>query len=96
MPDEPNGWIDFRGTDGTHYALPYRDLRSVEMTSEQMIVMWFAHYKVVVRGRNLRPVYHQIINEQVTHLEESDVDWAPETESFVDRLTIEKAIDKRL
>ncbi len=95
MPKEPNGWIDFRGSDGTHYALPYRDLRSVEMTSEQSIVMWFHDYKVVVQGRNLRPVYHQIIGEQVTHLEESDVDWAPESESVVDRLTIQKSIDKR-
>ncbi len=32
---------------------------------------------------------------QVTHLEESEVDWAPESESFVDRLTIQKATDKR-
>ena len=95
MDNEPSGWIDFRGSDGTHYALPYRDLRSVEMASELSIVLWFHDFKVVVRGRNLRPVYQRIIREEVTHLEESDVDWSPESESFVDRLTIQKAIDKR-
>ena len=88
-------WIDFRGSDGTRYALPYRDLRSVEMSSDQRIVMRFFQYQVVVVGRNLGPVYDAILEERVEHLEESDVDWAPESATFVDRLTIERLTDPK-
>ena len=58
------------------------------MTSEQTVVLRFRDHEVVIRGRNLQPVYAKLLTEEIAHLEESDVDWARESETFVDHLAI--------
>lgn len=81
-------WIDLRGADGMRYALPYRDLKSIELPSQEMLTLRFVDRRVVVRGRNLGSVYDGLVEEQVAQLQEDDVDWASESETFISKLTI--------
>jgi hypothetical protein len=81
--------IDFRGSDGTCYALAYSELLSVALTSPQCIVLEFKHHKVAVRGRNLLTVYRGLVTQTIAYLREQDLDVAPESETFIDSLTIE-------
>ncbi len=82
--------IDFRGTDGTCYALAYGDLLSVTLASSQLIVLEFRDHRVQVRGRNLMPVYRGLVMHRVTFLREDDFDSQPESETFIDELTISR------
>jgi hypothetical protein len=86
--DEKQLWIDLCGADGMRYALPYREMKSIEMPSPQTITMRFADRRVVVQGRNLEPVYEDLIRGSVRQLREDDVDWASESETFISNLTI--------
>jgi hypothetical protein len=81
-------WIDLCGADGMRYALPYRELHSIEMPSPQKITLRFADRRVVVQGRNLEPVYEDLIRARVAQLREDDLDWASESETFISKLTI--------
>jgi hypothetical protein len=81
-------WLDLCGADGMRYALPYRELRSIEMPSQQLITLRFVDRRVVVHGRNLGPVYEDLIRGRVAQLREDDVDWAAESETFISRLAI--------
>ena len=83
-------WIDFKGSDGTHYALPYRELLVIEMPSSQEIILRFSRKRVVVRGRNLEPVYERLLEQRVVSLAEEDVDWASESETAISKLSIER------
>ncbi len=65
------------------YALPYRELRAVEMPSPQSITLRFLDRRVTISGCNLAPVYEDLIRERVVRLQEDDVDWAPESETFI-------------
>jgi hypothetical protein len=85
--------IDFRGTDGTCYALAYSELLSVALTSPQCIVLEFRRHKVEVRGRNLLTVYHGLVEQTIAYVQEQDLDVAPESETFIDSLTIEPKAD---
>lgn len=86
--DEQQLWIDLCGADGMRYALPYRELRSIEMPSHQTITLRFVDRRVIVQGRNLTPVYEDLIRARLAQLREDDVDWASESETFVSKLTI--------
>ncbi len=88
---ERQTWIDLHGTDGMRYALPYRELRSIEMPSSRTISLRFVDRRVIVQGRNLGPVYDDLIKERVARLQEDDMDWASESETFISRLTIERS-----
>jgi hypothetical protein len=88
-PDALAPMIDFRGADGTCYALAYSELLSVALTSPGCIVMEFRKHKVVVRGRNLTAVYRGLVGQTVAYLQEDDFDLAPESEVFIDSLAIE-------
>ncbi len=81
--------IDFRGSDGTCYALAYSELLSVALTSPQCIVLQFRRHRVEVRGRNLAAVYDGLVSHTIACLREQDIDVAPESETFIDSLTIE-------
>ena len=86
--NEQQLWIDLCGVDGMRYALPYRELLSIEMPSQQTITLRFADRWVIVQGRNLAPVYEDLIRARVSQLREDDVDWASESETFISKLTI--------
>ena len=83
-------WIDFRGADGISFALPYRDLQSVEMLSPEAIVLVFRNHRVTVRGRNLAPVHEAILAERLARLWEADEDWVSEAETFVSQVAVER------
>ena len=80
-------WIDPCGANGMRYALPYRELRSIEMPSLQTITLRFIDWRVAVHGRNLCPVYDDLIREKVAQPQEDDVDWASESETFISKPT---------
>ena len=85
--------IDFRGSDGACYALAYTDLYSVALTSPQCIVLEFKKHKVVVRGRNLLKLYRGLVAHQVGYLREDELDLTPESDTFIDLLTIEPRVE---
>ncbi len=91
--NEQQLWIDLCGTDGMRYALPYRELLSIEMPSHQTITLRFADRKVIIQGRNLAPVYEDLTRARVAQLREDDVDWASESETFISRLTIVRSLE---
>jgi hypothetical protein len=64
-------------------------LLSVALTSPQCIVLEFRKHKVEVRGRNLLTVYRGLVAQTIAYLQEQDLDVAPESEIFIDALTIE-------
>jgi hypothetical protein len=80
--------IDFRGSDGTRYALSYRDLKTAELTTDLALVLEFTNHHVIIRGRNLTPVYDAVVGRTALYVQENDVDWAGEAETFVEALTI--------
>jgi hypothetical protein len=92
-PESRAAMIDFRGTDGTCYALAYTELLSVVLTSPQCIVLEFRKHKVVVRGRNLMPVYRGLVAQKITYLREDDIDVSPESETFIDSMAIEPRVE---
>lgn len=82
--------VDFRGHDGTSFALPYRDLRAIVLPRSDRITLEFADHQVVVRGRNLRPVYDHLVGHRVTFLQEDDFDHASESETFIESIVVER------
>jgi hypothetical protein len=85
--------IDFRGTDGTCYALAYAELVSVALTSPQSILLEFRNHRVVVRGRNPMPVYRGLVAQSITFLREDDFDVSPKSDTFIDSLTIDPKLE---
>ena len=83
-------WIDFRGADGISFALPYRDLQAIEMTSSETIVLVFRNHRVIVRGRNLAPVHQALLAERLVRLREDDEDWVSEAETFISQVIVER------
>lgn len=88
--DGVSKWIDFHGADGISFALPYRDLQWVEMSSPEAIILVFRNHRVTVRGRNLRPVYHAVLVERLARLREDDEDWVSEAETFISQVVVER------
>jgi hypothetical protein len=83
-------WIDFHGADGISFALPYRDLQSVELPSSEIIILSFRNHRVTVRGRNLTPVHDAVLAERLARLREDDEDWVSEAETFVSEVVVER------
>lgn len=89
-PDGVAKWIDFRGADGISFALPYRDLQSVEMLSPATIVLAFRTHRVIVRGRNLASVHDALLAERLERLREGGEDWVSEAETFISQVVVER------
>ena len=81
--------LDFRGHDGTTFALPYRLLRSIAFHVADSMVLDFGEHRVTVRGRNLRPVHEALLEHRVRYLREERFDDAPESAPFIDAITVE-------
>lgn len=80
--------VDFRGHDGRLLAVPYTRLISVIMERESVIQLDFPEHRVLLRGRNLRPLYSALVQNRVTSVQEGDLDVLSEAETFVDRIVI--------
>jgi len=91
---ERRKWIDLCGADGMRYALPYRELRSIEMPTPDEITIRFVDGKVLAQGRNLEQVYEDLLTERVLRLQEDDVDWALESDTFISKIAIIKNPEK--
>ena len=82
--------LDFRGHRGNSFALPYRDLLSIAHYPTTNITIEFQRHVVVVRGRNLHPVYEALMRHDVLFIQEDTFDHARENETFVDSITVKR------
>ena len=80
--------VEFRGHDGRSLALPYSRLLSVDYRSGSVVSLEFPDYHVIVRGRNLRPLYDALLGHKVLFVQEGDLDVVSESDPFVDRIVI--------
>ena len=86
----PPPMLDFRGHDGTSFALPYRDLSAIAFHPAEGITMEFREHRIVIRGRNLRPAYDYLLRNRITFLQEDDFDAASESDTFIDSIRVER------
>jgi hypothetical protein len=90
--DEPSPpMLDFRGHNGTSFALAYAQLHAVAHDPVQGVRLEFPHHTIRVRGRNLRPLYDRLLRHEVTFIQEEDFDAAPESATFVDEITVQRS-----
>jgi len=80
--------IEFRGHDGRSLALPYSRLLSLDYRPGSVVSLEFPDHHVVVRGRNLRPLYDALLRHRVVFIQEGDLDVVSESNPFVDRIVI--------
>ena len=57
--------LDFRGHDGRLLALPYARLASIVFDHVGGITLDFVGSKVLVRGRNLEPLYDALVEHRI-------------------------------
>lgn len=84
----PPPMVDFRGHDGTHFAIPYARLHAVTYDGVREIVLEYDHYRVTIRGRNLTPLYHGFVRNRVDYVREERFDDRTEAEPFVDAIRV--------
>ncbi len=92
--DTEPAMIDFRGHNGTSFALPYAQLGTIAFHPTDGITMEFRDHRIAVHGRNLRPLYDHLLNHRVTFLLEEEFDATPESETFVDAIVVERVDDE--
>lgn len=80
--------VDFRGHDGRFRALPYRCMESIAFDDPGGIAVDFTDHRVLLRGRNLRPLYDALVRHRVVFVQEGDLDFLSESETFVDSIVI--------
>lgn len=82
--------LDFRGHNAVSCALPYQHLAAMVFHPVEGITMEFREHRIAIRGRNLRPLYDQLLRHRVVFVQEEDFDATPESETFVDSITVER------
>jgi hypothetical protein len=80
--------VDFRGHDGRFLALPYGRLVSITLVHDSGVELEFPEYRILVRGRNLGPLYEVLVENRVTFVQEGDMDFLSEAETFVDSIVV--------
>lgn len=85
--------IDFRGHNGNSFALPYRHLTAMAFHPASGIRLEFREHNIVIRGRNLRPLYDHLLEHRVIYVLEDDFDAAPESDTFIDSISVERIQD---
>lgn len=88
--EAPLPMLDFRGHNGTSFALPYSQLQSIAYDPMEGVSLEFREHKIRLHGRNLRPLYDHLLLHRVTFVQEEDFDATPETETFIDRIIVER------
>ena len=89
----PLPMLDFRGHNGTSFALPYAQLQAIAYDPTDGIFLEFREHKIRLHGRNLRPLYDHLLAHRVTFVQEEDFDATPETATFIDRIVVERAAE---
>jgi hypothetical protein len=92
-PDERPPMIDFRGHNGNSFALPYDNLMAMAFHPISGIRLEFPEHNIVIRGRNLRPLYDHMLQHRVVYVAEDDFDAAPETATFIDSINVDRIQD---
>ena len=92
-PNEPPPMVDFRGHHGNSFALPYEQLRAMAFHPATGIRLEFREHNIVIRGRNLRPLFDRFLQHRVIFVLEEDFDAAPESATFVDSISVERIRD---
>ena len=80
--------VEFRGHDGRCLAVPYSRLLSVDLRPDAGVSLEFPDHRIVLRGRNLRPLYEALLGHRVRFVQEGDLDTVSEDDPFVDRIVI--------
>ena len=80
--------VEFRGHDGRSLAVPYSRLLSVDYRPELGVSLEFPDHQIMVRGRNLRPLYDALLWHRVTFVQEGELDVVSESDPFIDRIVI--------
>ena len=80
--------IDLRGHDGRFLALPYARLTGIELDHDAVIRLDFPERRILLRGRNLRPLDDALVQHRVTYVQEGDLDVLSEAETFIDNIVI--------
>ena len=92
-PAERPAMVDFRGHNGNSFALPYDKLMAMAYHPTSGIRLEFPEHNIVIRGRNLRPLYDHFLNQRVTYVLEEDFDAAPESATFIDSISVDRIQD---
>lgn len=80
--------VDFRGHDGRSLAVPYGRLISLTLIEGSQIELELPKRRILLRGRNLAPLYELLVENRVAFVQEGDLDVLSESETFVDRIVI--------
>jgi len=80
--------VEFRGHDGRCLAVPYARLLSIELHPDRGVSLEFPEHQVIVRGRNLRALYEELLRHRVTFVQEGDLDTVSEDDPFIDHIVI--------
>lgn len=81
--------LDIALRTGNHQALPYPYLVTAKIIGNAKIELLFTESQVTITGRNLLPVYQQLIAQTVWRLEESGTGFDdPKLESWIETITI--------
>ena len=92
-PNERPPMVDFRGHNGNSFALPYKQLMAMAFHPMTGIRLEFREHNIVIRGRNLRPLYDHFLQHRVIFAVEEDFDAAPESATFIDSISVERIQD---
>ena len=92
-PNERPPMVDFRGHNGNSFALPYNQLMAMAFHLTTGIRLEFREHTIVIRGRNLRPLYDHFLQHRVIFVLEEDLDTAPESATFIDSIDVERIQD---
>ena len=84
--------LDLRQRSGNAVAFAYSYLFSVLYNPSEGISLEFGAAKAVIKGRNLRALYEDILNHAATYVQEGDprFDTGAENEPFVEEITVER------
>lgn len=80
--------LDFRGHDGRFVAVPYARLLAITLEQDSAIELEFPDQRVLLRGRNLAALYEVLVENRVTFVQEGDLDFLSESETFIDSIAI--------
>ena len=86
--EEAPPMVEFRGHDGRSLAVPYSRLLSVDHRPVVGLSLEFPDHQIMIRGRNLRPLYEALLWHRVTLVQEGDLDTVSESDPFIDRIVI--------
>jgi hypothetical protein len=92
-PSERPPMVDFRGHNGNSFALPYKQLMAMAFHPTTGIRLEFREHTIVIRGRNLRPLFDHFLQHRVIFVLEEDFDATPESSTFVDSISVERIQD---